>query len=364
MRTFGKGFEEFYERASLDHDITFIRGRVGKIEEDPQTHRLILRAEDTELCQPIELTVDLAVLSVGVDPAPTNPILAGLLNVPLDTNHFFLEKHPKLDPAGTYSAGVFLAGAAQGPKDIADTVAHAGLAASKVAALLSKRKLDIEVHSAILAEPSFCQGCRLCEKNCDANAITFSKENTPEIDEVACTGCGACVASCPTGALDLPGYTHNQLAAAVKAACDHNPMQPKIIGFLCHWCAYAAADTAGIERIRFPPQLIPIRVPCAARIDPILVLQAFSQGADGVAILGCPEQDCHHRTGFTKARIHVENLTPLLTEANIDSRRLFLESTAASDGRQLADHVTDFINQITKLGPLGSEFETVEGEDT
>ncbi|MFX1563379.1 MAG: FAD-dependent oxidoreductase [Promethearchaeota archaeon] len=357
MRTFGKGFEELYERAAREHEITFIRGRVAEIEEDPKSHQLIIRAEDTELCEPVELPVDIAILSVGMDPMPTNPTLANLLNVPLDENHFFLEKHPKLDPTGTYSAGVFLAGTVQGPKDIADTVAHAGLAAAQVATLLNQRKLALDVHAPIF-EPNLCEGCKLCEQTCDADAITFSKEKKPVIDELACTGCGACVAACPTGALDLPGFTRDQLASAVQASVKDNPLQPIIVGFLCHWCAYAAADSAGISRIRYPPQFIPIRVPCSGRLDPLLILEAFSQGADGVAILGCHEQDCHHRTGILKAKNRFEKLLPVLRRTGIDQRRLFFGSTSASEGRLLADLVTKFTKQIVKLGPLGTELET------
>lgn len=354
MRTFGKGFEEMYERAAREHGITFIRGRVAEIEEHPQTKKLVIRAEDTELCEPIEFPADLIVLSVGVDPAPTNPKMATILNVPLDENNFFLEKHPKLNPTGTYSAGIFLAGTAQGPKDIADTVAHAGLAAAQASSLLHRRKIELEVYAPLVNE-DLCESCRLCEKTCDANAISFESSKFPLIDELACTGCGACVAACPSAALDLPGYTRQQLLSAVTTACEKNPLPPVIIGFLCNWCAYAAADTAGVNRIRYPPQMIPIRVPCTSRLDPVLILEAFSQGADGVAILGCHETDCHYRTGMTKAKERLEKMLPLLEEMGINSSRIFLGSTSASEGAKLAEHVSEFVKTIDNLGPLGSE---------
>ena len=355
MRTFGKGFEELYERAGSEHGVNFVRGRVAEVEKDPKTNNILVRAEDTEICEPVELPVDLVVLSVGVDPAETNIKLATILNIPLDQNNFFLEKHPKLDPTGTYSAGIFLAGTSQGPKDIADTVAHAGLAASQAAALLNKRKISLTVQAPIVSDPRLCEGCRVCEKTCDANAISFEDSKVPVIDELACTGCGACVAACPTGALDLPGFTRQQLRAAVESACEKNPLQPIIIGFLCNWCAYTAADAAGVNRIRYPPQLIPIRVPCSSRLDPLLILEAFSQGADGVAILGCHETDCFYRTGVAKARTRVANLQPLLEEMGIDSDRIFFGMTAASEGGRLAELITGFVNAITELGPLGSE---------
>ena len=293
-------------------------------------------------------------IGFGVDPASTNPKMATILNVPLDENNFFLEKHPKLNPTGTYSAGIFLAGTAQGPKDIADTVAHAGLAAAQVSSLLHQRKIKLEVFAPVVNE-ALCESCQLCKKTCDANAISFENSEFPLIDELACTGCGACVAACPSAALDLPGYTRQQLLSAVNIACEANPLPPVIIGFLCNWCAYAAADSAGVNRVRYPPQMIPIRVPCTSRLDPVLLLEAFSQGADGVAILGCHETDCHYRTGMTKAKERLAKMLPLLEEMGINSDRIFLGSTSASEGVKLAEHVREFVKTIANLGPLGSE---------
>jgi len=357
MRTFGKGFEELYDQAAREHGINFIRGRVSEIWEDPHTNRLKVRAEDTMLAQPLELEVDMVVLSVGIDPAPSNPELANLLNIPLDEHGFFLEKHPKLGPTSTYSVGIFLAGTSQSPKDIADTVAHAGLAAMRAASLLARRRVEVEVTAPLLARPDLCEGCRLCVQACDPGAITFTGPRQVSIDEIACTGCGACVAACPTGALDLPGFTRAQLANAVQAAVQSNPQRPRIVGFLCHWCAYAAADAAGISRIHYPPHLIPIRIPCTGRLDPLIILEAFSQGADGVAIIGCHEQDCHHRTGLTKAKERAQKLREVLAEAGVDPRRLLFGHTSASEGSHLADLITSFTQQVARLGPLGTELQ-------
>ncbi|MFX1342704.1 MAG: hydrogenase iron-sulfur subunit, partial [Promethearchaeota archaeon] len=156
-------------------------------------------------------------------------------------------------------------------------------------------------------------------------------------------------------ALDLPGYTRQQLQTAVKTACQDNPLHPIVIGFLCNWCAYAAADNAGVNRLRYPPQLIPIRVPCSGRLDPLLILEAFSQGADGVAILGCYGHDCHYRTGMIKAKNRVEKLLPILEEMGIKPSRIFFGSASASEGGRLVELVSDFVKKIADLGPLGVE---------
>ncbi|MFX1565649.1 MAG: hydrogenase iron-sulfur subunit, partial [Promethearchaeota archaeon] len=104
-----------------------------------------------------------------------------------------------------------------------------------------------------------------------------------------------------------------------------------------------------------PPQMIPIRVPCTSRLDPLLILEAFSHGADGVVIIGCYETDCHYRTGMGKAKERVEKMLPLLKEMDIDPARVIFESTSASEGNRLAEIVRGFVNKVIEMGPLGSE---------
>ena len=353
MRTFGKGYEELYERAAKDHNVRFIRGSIGDVVYDPATEKTMIRAEDTLLRRIVELDVDLVVLMIGMDPDPSNRKIADLLKVPLDENGFFLEQHPKLNPSSTFSRGVFLAGVAQGPKDIADTVAHAGLAASRVIDLLSREKVEIEA-----CVPSFtpepCLRCLACVKTCTSNAITYDSV-IPEINLVACRACGACVAACPSGALDLPCLTNEQLTKSVKAAVASNPIRPSIVGFLCRWCAYSAADRAGTARLSYPPNLIPIEVPCTGRVGSQIILTAFAEGADGVALLGCHEQDCHYRSGAKRAKDRTENLRKIIEASGIDGRRLYFGSASASEGERFANHVIEFNRLITSIGPLGIE---------
>jgi F420-non-reducing hydrogenase iron-sulfur subunit len=128
--------------------------------------------------------------------------------------------------------------------------------------------------------------------------------------------------------------------------------EPKIIGFLCNWCAYAGADLAGVSRIQYPTNIRIIRVMCSGRIDPAFILEAFKDGADGVLVAGCHlPSDCHYLSGNFKALRRVTLLKNVLNDLGIEPGRLRLEWVSASEGDRFADIVKDMVEEIKKLGP-------------
>lgn len=128
--------------------------------------------------------------------------------------------------------------------------------------------------------------------------------------------------------------------------------EPKIIGFLCNWCAYAGADLAGVSRIQYPPNIRIVRVMCSGRIDPAFVLEAFRNGADGVLVAGCHlPSDCHYVSGNFKALRRMTLLKRLLQDFGLEPERLRLEWVSASEGDKFADIIRDMVEQIKKLGP-------------
>jgi len=130
--------------------------------------------------------------------------------------------------------------------------------------------------------------------------------------------------------------------------------EPKVVAFLCKWCGSAGADLAGVSRLRYPPNVIPIRVPCSGRIDPQFVLDAFEKGADGVLIGGChTPADCHYMRGNFKMFKGYLLLRKLLEEAGLDPKRLRLEWISATEGRKFAAVATEFVEELRRMGPLG-----------
>jgi F420-non-reducing hydrogenase iron-sulfur subunit len=128
--------------------------------------------------------------------------------------------------------------------------------------------------------------------------------------------------------------------------------EPKIIGFLCNWCSYAGADLAGVSRIQYPPNIRIVRVMCSGRIDPIFILEAFKNGADGVLVAGCHlPSDCHYISGNFKALRRVTLLREILKEFGIEPERLRLEWVSASEGDRFAAIVREMVEEIKKLGP-------------
>ena len=129
--------------------------------------------------------------------------------------------------------------------------------------------------------------------------------------------------------------------------------EPKILVFCCNWCSYAGADLAGVSRFQYPPNIRVIRVMCSGRVDPSFVLKALKNGADGVLVSGCHIGDCHYITGneYTEERFErLHNI--LIKQLGIDENRVRLEWVSASEGKRFAEVITEFTNNIKKLGPL------------
>lgn len=139
--------------------------------------------------------------------------------------------------------------------------------------------------------------------------------------------------------------------------------EPKIIGFCCNWCAYAGADLAGINRNQYPVNIRMIRVMCSGTIDPLFIMKAFQKGADGVFIGGCHPGDCHYQSGNYKAQRRVILLKRAISELGLDPRRIRLEWVSAAEGQRFAKVITEFTEEIKKLGPNPLKLNGVKNED-
>ena len=131
--------------------------------------------------------------------------------------------------------------------------------------------------------------------------------------------------------------------------------EPEIVAFVCNWCTYTAADLAGVSRIKYAPNARVIRVMCSGRVDPQFVMKAFSEGADGVMILGCHPGDCHYKEGNYKALRRARALEKLLQQFGIEKERFQLDWVSASEGEKFAHITSVMVGQVRKLGPLKSE---------
>ena len=226
-RTPGKNFDEFYRRAVEQYDVDYIKGMVGKVSVEGD--HLHVQGSDLLANEQVHIQADMVVLATAIEPDPTARAIGTLLTASMDTNDFFTEAHPKLRPVESPTAGIYLSGVCQGPKDIPETVAQAGAAAAKVIGLLSKNSLTCNPCVAH-ADELLCNGCSQCERVCPYGAISYEDREVrgPEfrgvkrvavVNEAVCQGCGACTVTCPSTAMDLKGFSNNQIMAEVDAIC-------------------------------------------------------------------------------------------------------------------------------------------------
>ena len=227
VRTPGKNFDEFYRRAVEDYGVNYIKGQVGKVAE--KGDKLVVQGVDLLDNKRIVMETDMVVLATAIEPNPDVRKIATMLTASIDTNNFLTESHAKLRPVESPTAGIFLSGVCQGPKDIPETVAQAGAAAIKVVGLLAKDHL-VTNPCVAQSDQLLCNGCSSCEKVCPYGAISYEEKEVNDhgiretrrvavVKSALCHGCGACTVACPSGAMDLQGFSNRQILAEVDAIC-------------------------------------------------------------------------------------------------------------------------------------------------
>ena len=219
MRSFGKGYEEFYRRL-MSEEVNFVRGKVAEVTNvtrgPEEEGKLIVVCEDTLLGLVRRVPVELVILSGGLKPGADAEKLNQVFGICRSADGFFAEKHPKLAPVDTASDGIFLAGACQGPKDIPDSVAQGAAAAAGALSLIDKGSIVLEpIRARINAD--ICGGCQICVANCPYTAVEYNAEKgISEIIEELCKGCGTCVAGCPAGAALQENFEDRQIVSEVE----------------------------------------------------------------------------------------------------------------------------------------------------
>ena len=214
IRSDGKGYEEFVQRAMEEKNVLYIRGKASKVYRSGE--KLIVMSTDTLTGRKIEMPVDMVVLANAIVPRSGAMELAKKAKIQTDEYGWFTEAHLKLRPLETNTQGIFIAGTCQFPKDITDTVSQASGAASKVLGIFSQDEL---YQAPLVAEvdEDLCTGCGYCEEVCAYKAVEVV-DRCAKVNEVLCTGCGACAATCPSGAIQIKNFTMRQMISMIEAA--------------------------------------------------------------------------------------------------------------------------------------------------
>jgi heterodisulfide reductase subunit A len=219
LRCFGKGYEEFLKRVQSE-GVRMIRGKAVEVtdhaERDEERGKLVVVAEDTLARALLRVPVDMVILCTAMEPRRDAPEVARTFGISTGADGFFLEEHPKLEPVSTPTAGVFLAGACQAPRDIPDAVAHAKAAASMAQALTARGEVEVQPMISGI-DPDLCIGCRVCAGLCPYSAIEFDERRGISVVNLAmCKGCGSCAAYCPSGAAKVRHFTDRQVFAEIE----------------------------------------------------------------------------------------------------------------------------------------------------
>lgn len=358
----------------LHSQVTAITGTVGCYTVS-LTHSGALRSGANR-----QFDVGAIIVASGAPTAqpPGASVLAHLLGSAQDEHGFFPEVRYRLRPESYAERGIYVAGAAHQPVDRAEAELQAVSAAFKALRYLRAGQVSNGAPVASV-DPALCTGCANCVEPCPFGAIAMQGRaeavDLARIDPLLCTGCGNCVVVCPVKAISQPVDSDAQVLAQIEAAlatrngrspsglehtADERPgalrsagaasSRPlRILVFGCEWSGHAAAELAGANRLSYPVETRLLRLRCSARFDPIHILWALYNGADGVFLGACAPGTCHYIDGNRYAQGRAATLRELLAANGFDPRRLRLEWVTPDDPHDFVTKISSFTELVTKL---------------
>ena len=342
IRPIGSRYEEYYRRAR-ELGVTFIRGRPGEVISNGE--RLIVEGENSFTGEFEQTHADLVVLSMAMIPSKGTQELARMLGVVLGPDGFFDVVDRKVRPSETNVVGIYLAGGAMTPMDIPNAVSYAAGAAMGAVKLLNQKEIEKPLLTSVVNE-EICSSCRICEWACPFDAAHVG-EDAAQVDQAKCFGCGICAAACPSGCIDLRHHTSKQLKAAIDGVLGNGGETRKIVAICCLECGYSTIDDAGMLGMQYPLNMSIVEVPCAASIDSQVVLDAFTNGADGVMLIGCDR--CHYLRGADVANLRVSMLQKLLEQFGIETERLQAFFGDCHEAGELIEKIKTMVEKINSL---------------
>ncbi len=354
LRSPFRGFEDQY-REAREVGVNFMRGRVAEIREMPNIGLQVL-TKDIDLGRSLILNTDLVVLYVGQEASSGTLELSEMLNKSLDSDGFFKELNLRLEGLNrvhtrTHEPGVNIVGCAQGPRGIRQSIADARVAALYAIELFRSEQVNIGSVKAFIDEKR-CDGCAYCIEPCPFEAVSLVENENGKlalIDPTLCEGCGICMATCPKDGVRVPNFSLPQLRAKVSRALVYAKPNPKIIAFFCNWCGHPALDLAGVNKATYPP-IVPIRVMCTGSIHPNVIMDAFTQGADGIMVFGCEMEECHYIDGNKIMDQRKQSIELIMEDLGLEPERFRIEWITGRHWRTFSRIVQEFHDRIEELG--------------
>jgi len=304
-----------------------------------------------------ELAWDQLVLSPKRHPGTEQLKVARILGLDVHEDDF-LERNPQMvRPEQVGMEEKFLAGSARKPCDLRESLRQGRRAAQKTAEIMLKAKAG-ELYAPRMVctvDQSKCIGCGLCKEICDCGGIAPVEGpggNIPRVvDPMTCTGGGTCAAACPYHALSLQNNTTDQREARVTALASRLA-DNEVMGFGCRWGGGAAADNAGVRHLGYSERFYLLPIDCIGQLDPVVMGRAFLEGANGLLLLGCPPEECHHSYGLDHTWSRVLLVKKLFSLIGLERDRIALAHMDLNKPEQLTKTVDRFVAMMDELGPI------------